>query len=167
MKRQPLDTAALRARGMDVQERGVRLEALAPSEKRASKRELLPTYRVGPLAWQIGVEVVPEMNLRSHQSRIARGAAQKRAVMQAVAPDWRLWGPTGDHCRAGKPLLVRFVRLGGKRLDTINLMTCFKSCEDAMASLLGCNDGSTFWRLECEQETVAGIGIRVELEMKW
>ncbi len=170
MKRtKTVDVSALRARGLDVTERGVRLDAM-PRDKRASKRELVPNAYVGCqgnwLAWQIGVEVVSEANLRSRHERSARAAAQKRAVMAFLAPDWKIWGPAGDHCRAGKPLLVRLTRIGGKRLDRVNLMVAFKAVEDAVAALLGCNDGSPFWLLECEQCSADGVGIRIEFERR-
>ena len=84
-------------------------------------------------------------------------------MTKAMAPHWRAFGPLGDAMRAGQRLRVRLVRLGGQRLDRSNLPRALKAIEDAVALMLGADDGSALWLAEWEQEPGGAWGVRIEL----
>ena len=99
----------------------------------------------------------------SLRAAIGRKAAVKRAVFRSLAPHWQAWGPIGDHVRAGRPLDVVITRIGGRGLDTANAYRAVKPVEDCLATVLGCDDGSPFWRLRAACEPGPAWGVRIEL----
>jgi len=111
-----------------------------------------------------GLRIRSVANLREHWSvRRKRVNDEKLALMaellrvpQAVAESVR--------CTGG-PLRVRFVRLGGKPLDSDNLASGFKACRDQLAKWLGRDDGTRAgieWHYA--QELAKGYGVRVTVE---
>ena len=97
--------------------------------------------------WVIPIRLESEANMGGKLSAaLARKSAVKRIVSRAIAPGWRVWGPVGDAIRSGSPASIRVVRLGGRGLDTGNLWRAVKPVEDAIASMLGCDDGSAAWQ---------------------
>lgn len=116
--------------------------------------------------WVIPVRLESEANIGGKLSAaLARKSAVKRIVSRAIAPGWRVWGPVGDAIRAGQPASVRVVRLGGRGLDTANLWRAVKPVEDAIATMLGCDDGSAAWKASFEPSEEPGgpFGVRIEI----
>jgi hypothetical protein len=72
---------------------------------------------------------------------------------------------TAVHYHSGKALRITFTRLGENRLDRANLSTALKATEDAIAYMLGANDGDDRWQSTYEQEDSALIGVRVEIQI--
>lgn len=120
---------------------------------------------VGWAEWVVPVRVESEANKGGTlPAAIARKGAVKRAVFAALAPHWRTYGPFGDAFRAGRVLRVRLVRIGGRTLDRSNLPRAMKVIEDVVATVLGCNDGSSLWDVSWGQEPGPKYGVRIELD---
>ncbi len=108
----------------------------------------------------------------SRKGGMARKAAVKKAVWNALGPFWKTWGPIGDSIRAiqsqrpGTVLpSIRLTRLGGRKLDRTNLWRSTKAAEDALAVLMGCDDGWTAWQeaFDVAQEPGKLWGLRIDL----
>jgi hypothetical protein len=119
--------------------------------------------------WVIPIRLESEANMGGKLSAaLARKSAVKRIVSRAIAPGWRVWGPVGDAIRAGQPASIRVVRLGGRGLDTGNLWRAVKPVEDAIATMLGCDDGAASWKASFEPSEEPGgpFGVRIEIGLK-
>lgn len=115
----------------------------------------------GPV-WVVPLETANESNGRDWKSRSRRSGAAWRAVRAAV--ELRHLAPFERLLRSGSPVRVRLVRLGGRHLDRlVNLPGALKGCEDALAYLLGVDDGSPLWVPECDQEPGGPVGVRIEI----
>lgn len=71
-----------------------------------------------------------------------------------------------DHLRGCKSLRVRFTRIGGRQMDTDNLVTAFKYVRDAVSQWLDKDDGpgsGIEWVLPPGQEPGA-YAVRIEIE---
>lgn len=119
----------------------------------------------------VGVWVIPAW-LESESNRggqlkgvIQRKAAVKKAVWKALGPHWRAFGPVGDAIRSGAYAAITVTRMGGRGLDTGNLWRAVKPVEDAIAILLGVDDGLPGWRsaFSVGQEPGPLWGVRVEM----
>lgn len=116
----------------------------------------------GTCLWRLPIKVVSEANQAEHwRKRAKRKKAQKEAMhafmagLSSVAPPF--------------PVIVKFTKLnwGKKALDTDNLAGAFKHVQDAMAEILGCDDGErdkVTW--EYDQMPYHAVGIYVELRRK-
>ncbi len=108
-----------------------------------------------------------ETNTRGHWSKKSkRTQAARNAVRAAVGHRLDLLEPFARHYASGGALRVVFTRIGGKRLDEMsNLGASMKAVEDAIAYLLGCNDGDPRWHARAEQEPGTGpVGVRITVE---
>lgn len=116
--------------------------------------ELLP----GGFHLFLPLQVVSEINRHEHwRSRHRRNRAQQVEVMA----EWYRLAPAGQ---PALPCTVRLIRLGGKRLDSDNLAGAFKHVRDAVARLLGVDDGDPAVTWTYAQESDAGAaGIRIEV----
>lgn len=65
----------------------------------------------------------------------------------------------------GHSLRIKFVRLGGRKLDRSGIAAACKGVEDAVAYLLGADDGDPRWKPEWDQEVGGLVGVRVEIEV--
>lgn len=149
-------------------------------ERKPDKREFVePAFEL-PGIWTIPVWLASEANTRDHRGKTTgRNAAVKKAVWRALGPHWKIWGPFGDRVRAldngpfcyGMPIpkeilpSIRVIRLGGRGLDTGNLWRAVKAVEDAIAILLGCDDGKPGWKdsFHVDQEPGPLWGCRIEM----
>ena len=117
-----------------------------------------------PGTWTLGVETRAEVNGRDWRSRSSRTQAARRAVSAAFGRAMVWVAAFADHYHRGGRLRVVLTRLGGKRLDPSNLPTALKAVEDAVALMLGADDGDARWVAEWHQEPGgAAVGVRVEL----
>lgn len=151
-----------------------------PDEKKPGTKEYVAFAHNPAGVWTIPVWLESEANNRDHKGKeMSRKAAVKRAVWKAMGPHWKAWGPVGDAIReaqatpagaTGFPVprslpSIRLVRLGGRGLDTANLWRAVKPAEDALAVLLGCDDGWNAWKnsFYVDQEPGRLWGLRVEI----
>jgi hypothetical protein len=139
----------------------------APKRGKAkrAKPELVQPGNPAPGVWLIPYEACSEANQRVWQGRNRRAGAAWRAVRAAVSLASLV--PFEVALNFGEVVRAKFVRLGGRRLDRlVNLPSSLKGVEDAVAYLLGIDDGSPQWAPECAQEPGDGpLGVRVVLEV--
>ena len=105
------------------------------------------------------IRLVSEQNQREHWSvKAKRTKAQKQAVGFLLRPCL-----AGDVGRGSQPLLVTITRIAPRRLDDDNATGSAKHVRDAVAELLGVDDGSdaVTWRVEQEKGPY-GCRIRIE-----
>lgn len=133
--------------------------------KRATGNALVePAFTAIPLAWTIPIETASEANGRDWRARSRRADAAWKAVSKAVGPKLLHLGAVASCLHGGRDAVrVRLVRLGGKRLDRSNLPPALKAVEDALAFILGIDDGDPRWRCEWEQEVGGPAGVRAEV----
>ena len=147
----------------------------ALSETKPGKKEFVAAAFDPAGIWTIPCWLASEANTGGKLSAaIRRKGTVKNAIWGALGPGWRIWGPAGDRVRAAQsrrpdgPLpVIRVVRLGGRGLDVGNLWRAVKPVEDAVAILMGCDDGWTAWR-ECfrvDQEPGPLWGVRIEIRL--
>lgn len=110
-----------------------------------------------------GLKVQSELNRREHWA-----AVHKRKCLQQVLVRHSL-GMLGRECRerlrAAPAVTVRFTRVGGRKMDTDNLVSSFKHIRDAVAGWLekGDQPGSGVeWLMPPGQEP-GEAGVRIEL----
>lgn len=126
--------------------------AKAASRKPAtSKRLLVEAMFAPPATWTIPVETASEANGRDWRKRSKRSDGAWRAVSRAMGPELRALAAFAEAFHDGFPIRVQFTRIGGRRLDRSNLPTALKAVEDAVAFMLGADDGSPLWCAEWQQ----------------
>lgn len=138
------------------------------SVKRPKKFEMAPFVYLEPATWVIPVRLESEMNRRgSVKGQSARNRTVKNAVYRALGPYWKEWGPFGDRVRNGEPCVIRAIRLGGAGLDMGGLWASMKFPEDAIANLLGVDDGWPAWKrsFQVDQEPGQLWGLRIEMRL--
>lgn len=124
------------------------------SGRKPDKRDMVKPAFDGVGTWTIPVWLASEANAGGKmRAAIGRKQAVKKAVWRALGEHWKVWGPAGDRVRAGQSRdfrdvmpEIRVVRLGGRGLDYGNLWRACKPVEDALAILMGCDDGWTAWQ---------------------
>lgn len=122
----------------------------------------------GVLRMTLPVETKSETNMRDWRARSRRSGQAWQVTRSTV--NIRMLAAFEEHYRAGGVIQAVFTRLGGKRLDSMsNLGASMKGVEDAVAFLVGANDGSDQWQVTAAQEVYSvelghtQIGVRVEL----
>lgn len=157
------DLEALRALGCTVSGPVARTDE-APEPKAAKLVEPGIALVSGRLVIMVAVETRNEANQRDWRARSRRSGAAWRAVRESVGVHLSLLEPFARHYASGGALRVTFTRLGGRRLDQMaNLGVALKGVEDAVAFLVGADDGDPRWHPVPRQE--AGVvGVRVEIE---
>lgn len=140
-----------------------------PDEKPQKRRELMaPSLFVEPATWVVPIRLQSEMNKGVIQKgSMSRNKHVKNAIYRALGPHWRIWGPVGDRIRAGHPCSIKAIRLGGTGLDVANLWAAMKFPEDAIANMLGCEDGWPVWKqsFSVDQEPGRLWGLRIEMQV--
>ena len=112
----------------------------------------------------VPVATVSETNARQWQGRSQRTQAARKAVRRACIGALFALSMFEKHCAAGGGLRVKFVRLGGHKMDHSNLPAACKATEDALAYLLGVDDGDNGWHPEWAQEPGGeSQGMRIEV----
>lgn len=110
-----------------------------------------------------GVAVVSEANRRDHWAvKRKRARLQQEATFLALAG---LGKDARDTLRAAKKVRVTFVRIGGKKLDSDNLVGAFKAIRDALAKFLRVDDGSNKLEWEWPVQEGGQRGFRIELRI--
>lgn len=136
-------------------------QAAPPAEP---KPELVAASFAPPATWVVPVPVPSLANERQWQARTRVAQAHRKAVSRALGPHLRHLSPFAEHFHAGGVLVITLTRLGGRALDrAANLPAALKYVEDAVALVVGADDGAPNWRCECRQEPGGPAGVRIEL----
>ena len=115
------------------------------------------------------VVTIPGLQLKSPGNRLEHWRARsRRANSQKDVVRFHLLAlgrGVRDRLAAAPRLAVRFVRVGGRKMDSDNLVAALKHCRDALADWLQIDDGSDWydWRWPT-QEPGSGYAVRIELE---
>lgn len=111
------------------------------------------------LAFEYPMRVVSEANQREHYM-----AKHRRKVAQQLetAAEWRR--AIGQR-RVPLPCVIRLTRIGCKAMDSDNLAGSMKHVQDAIAKLIGVDDGSDLLRFEYAQEVIAKRQYAVRVEV--
>lgn len=121
----------------------------------------------GPV-WVLPIVTASEANCRQWQAKSNRTREARRIVSPALGKRIDYLAPFARAFHAGILIRVILTRLGGRMLDRgVNLPSSMKAVEDAVALMLGADDGSPLWDVQFEQEPEhTGHGVRIELRMK-
>lgn len=139
----------------------------AKPKKSDMVEELFASMPGGPV-WVLPIVTASEANCRQWQAKSNRTREARRIVSPALGKRIDYLAPFARAYHAGIPVRVILTRLGGRKLDEgVNLPSSMKAVEDAVALMLGADDGSPLWHVEFEQEPEhTGHGVRIELRMK-
>lgn len=153
-----------RQKGLKVSERGCNLSPLnPPAAVEDDTPTLLPSCHVPPNVWIVGVLTRSESNERKWQDKSNRTKAARAAVSKCFGKSLPSLAQFAEHYHAGGSLRIVFTRLAPKRLDRGNVSTALKAVEDALALMLGADDGDARWLATYAQETSERYGVRIEL----
>lgn len=123
-----------------------------------------PVGAVGPVSFVVGVKTVSEANNRNWQGRSGRTGEVRRAVCRLMGRNLRHFVPFAEAFHAGRTVRVVIRRMGGQKLDAMaNLGAALKAVEDAVALVLGAEDGARNWRATAEQQPGGPMGVMVIL----
>ena len=125
--------------------------------------ELVEPSFIPPGCWVLPITTASEANGREWRKRSNRTQAARKVVSTQLGRALVYLAAFAMHYHAGGTLKVTLTRLGGHRLDRSNLPVALKSTEDALALMLGADDGDPRWQAEWKQEAGGPAGVRVEL----
>jgi hypothetical protein len=114
----------------------------------------------------LGIETASEANGRDWKARNRRGGAAWKAVSRLCGRNIRHLAPLAEHyyCHDGA-LKIVFARIGGRKMDRSNLPAAMKAVEDALAFMLGADDGDPRWQAEWEQQPGPGpVGVSISIK---
>lgn len=118
---------------------------------------------IAPATWELPIPTASEINLRDWRARSRRTDVAWQVVSRCFGRQLDYLSHIARHYHAGRPIAVKLTRLATKRLDNTNLGPSLKAAEDAVAFMMGCNDGDPRWLSSFHQEVGDVIGVRVEL----
>ena len=122
--------------------------------------------RNGQLIIQVGLVTAPELNHRVWQAKNRRAGAAWQAVRKAIGIRLDYLKPFAEHYQDGGALKIVFTRCSSRQVDRCNLSGCTKGVEDAVAYLLGANDGDKRrWFPDWAEEKSLEVGVRVEISV--
>jgi hypothetical protein len=119
----------------------------------------------GRVTLLVAVETKSEMNQRAWRARNRRMGAAWKAVRVALGVHLGALEPFARAYASGDGLWVKFVRLGGRSIDISNIAGATKGVEDAVAYLLGADDGDPRWHPSWDREPGGPVGVRVEIQI--
>lgn len=142
--------------------KGVKLlEAESPPTR---KKDLHASCFVPPNAFLVGIETISVNAAKSMRSTMGRKASQRAAVCGLLGRHLDILVPFSQAFHAGRPIVVKLARLGGRGLDGDNLQGSMKFVRDSVCDLIGANDKSPLIHWVYEQLPSERIGVRVMLE---
>jgi hypothetical protein len=119
----------------------------------------------GRVTLLVAVETKSEMNQRAWRARNRRMGAAWKAARVALGVHLGALEPFARAYASGDGLWVKFVRLGGRSIDISNIAGATKGVEDAVAYLLGADDGDPRWHPSWDREPGGPVGVRVEIQI--
>lgn len=139
----------------------------AKPKRQAKPRLVAPSLTVyeEQLVAVLPIETASEINLRSWRGRSKRTDAAWRTVSRLFGMNLGRVAYFASCYHLGATLRVTFARLGGRKLDRSNLPTACKATEDAVAFMLGADDGDDRWQAEWDQFPGGPCGVRVRIEV--
>jgi hypothetical protein len=166
--------AAWEAKGLTVTVTGVKVDRPATATVDAGKgiaskrkaKEFHASTFIPPNCFLLGIAThSANVMLSSARGAGMRLKAQQRAAVQALlAPHWKVVGPWGEAARAGKQVGIKFIRLGGRRLDPHeNLPMAMKHLLDAVCSVAGFDDGMGNLSVSYDQAESDRVGVQIWL----
>lgn len=170
MKPQKIELSAAQIK--DLVARGI--IAAPPVPKKAAKVELVeeaftapPDGQAGPLAFMVPLKTVSETNERGQWHKKAhRTGNTRRIVSRVLGKRLRYLVPFAEAFHAGRVVCVTLTRYGGQGLDRLaNLGAALKAVEDAVAIMLGADDGAGNWKAVPEQKPGGPYGVLIELAL--
>lgn len=142
--------------------------ALAAAEDKATRKLVAPVFAIlaGSPTWVLPIVTVSESNSREDWAKKSnRTRAARRTVSLAFGRELATVARYADAFHSGQMLAVVLTRLGGRKLDKSNLPSALKATEDAVALMLGADDGAANWHLVPQQQTGGPAGVRIELKL--
>lgn len=135
----------------------------------AKERPLLPAsvrLEGERLVIVLPVRTVSEANERGWKGRARRTTDARRIVSRTLGAHLAKLVPFAEAYHRGEALHVVFTRCGGRRLDALaNLGAALKATEDAVALMMGADDGSPQWHASTAQETAGDVGVMATIEV--
>lgn len=119
---------------------------------------------VPPATWILPIVTVSESNQRDWRSRSGRTKKAKKAVSVGLGKTLSALSAISDHYHDGRSIRVKLTRLATRKIDAANLGGALKATEDAVAFMIGADDGDHRWIAEFHQEIGDIVGVRIELE---
>jgi hypothetical protein len=115
------------------------------------------------IQYTISVQTASETNKRCWQGRSGRTKKAWSAVSQSVGTRLDLLTPFAMHYHRGGKVYVRFTRYGPRALDRSNVPSATKAVEDALAFMMGADDGDARW-VPCWEQIKSKLhGVKIEL----
>ena len=148
---------------------GVYGQTVAPPAREPKPKEFVePGIVIEPhrLVILVDVETTNETNARDWRARSRRSGQAWKRTRNAIGVHLGALEPFARVYASGGALKVKFTRLGGRHLDQMaNLGASMKGVEDAMAYLLGADDGDPRWHAIAQQKPGGPMGVEVVLEV--
>lgn len=125
-----------------------------------------PGSFVGPVSFVVPVYTTSETNERDRHKKNARTVSIRTAVSRTLGKYLKYLVPFAEAYHSGQTVRVLFKRLGGQGLDRMaNLGPSMKAVEDALALMMGVDDGSPKWKAACDQEPGGDYGVLIVLSL--
>lgn len=155
-----------RRKGLIV-EKGVNHAALSPDAVSVEDKKplLLPSVFVPPGTWIVGVQTISAGNLAKWRGLSNHTKKCRAAVSKLFGKHLRSLAEFAEHYHNGGSVRITFTRLAPKRLDAGNVSMSVKAVEDAVALLMGADDGDMRWVATYEQEQSERYGVRIVMEV--
>ncbi len=108
-----------------------------------------------------GVKLKTPTNRRDHWAIGGRRSREERALARMLCS---MLGPkVRDELRAAPRLKVKFVRVGGRKMDTTNIVAAIKALIDGMCDWLGVDDKSDWYDWQWPTQEKGEASVRIEL----
>ncbi len=135
----------------------------APEKKAKTPRAKRPPKVTAPaLRWTLDItlplKTVSAANAREHWAARHRRVADERMAVRLGFSGQNVMNPP-----CFDSVVVKFTRLGGRRLDDDNLRSAMKGVRDAVAEWLQVDDGSDVAVWEYGQEPGGPFGVRIQI----
>ncbi len=108
-----------------------------------------------------GVKLKTPTNRREHWSIGGRRSREERGLARLLCA--QLGPKVRDELRAAPRLKVKFVRVGGHRMDTTNIVAACKAIQDGLCDWLEIPDSSDWYEWQWPTQEKGEASVRIEL----